>query len=139
MKIREQYSPPDIDSNIRSYSQADALYKAGRFRQALRLFKEAFESDPSDSDVAHAMGNCYDAMGQPARAAQAFQYALAIADGDKHPALHFNLGNAFYDMGQFANALTHYQLVPKGCEFWPAAKRNSELALGHLNELDPSL
>jgi len=123
---------PDIEFNTSAYSKADELYRASRFRDALRLFKASLEADPSDGEALFAMGSCYDALRKPARAAAAYRSAMELLPPDRHPALHFNVGNAFLDLGQYAEALEEYKMVPKGHAVWPAATRNANLALEKL-------
>lgn len=125
---------PDIEFNISAYSEADELYRAGRFREALRLFKASLDADPTDGDALHAIGSCYDALRKPARAAAAYRSAIALLPPDRHPALHFNIGNAFFDLGQYAEALAEYRLVPTDDSVWSAASKNTKLALHRMRD-----
>ena len=118
-----------FEFNISAYSEADRFYKSGQFREALKLFKAALGADPSDGDAYHAIGSCYDALLMPARAAAAYQSALPLVPSDRHPALHFNIGNAFLDLGRYREALAEYQLVPKQSPVWPTTSKNMKLAL----------
>ena len=102
MKIAVSDPGPDIDFNISSYSRADELYREGRFRDALRLFKASLAADPSDGAAFFAMGSCYDALRKPARAAAAYRSAMELLPPERHPALHFNIGNTFFDLGQLS-------------------------------------
>jgi tetratricopeptide (TPR) repeat protein len=129
MRARLPDLGPDTELNISAYSEADVLYRAGRFREALRLFKTSSAADLTDGDAFHAIGSCYDALGKPALAAKAYRSAIKLLPLARHPELHFNIGNAFFDLGQYAEALDEYRLVPIDSSVWPAASKNSSLAL----------
>jgi len=120
---------PDVELNISAFSEADELYRAGRFLEALRLFSVSLEADPTDGDAFHAIGSCYDALHKPAQAAMAYRSAITLLPPERHPALHFNIGNAFFDNGKYEEALAEYRLVPAGDAVWPAASKNAKLAL----------
>lgn len=126
----------DIDQaherNISQYSEGDDCFRQGRYREALKLFKAALDADPTDGDSWHAIGSCYDALGKPARAAAAYRHALPHLPADRHPDIHFNIGNSHLDLGQYADALVHYDLVPRASPVWPASARNRALALQRL-------
>ena len=115
--------------NIATYSKGDELFVAGRYREALSLFKAALKADPSDGDALHAIGSCHDALGEPAKAAAAYRSAISLLPPERHPDLHFNIGNAHLDLGQYAEALEQYALVPKYSSIWPATEKNTALAL----------
>lgn len=115
--------------NISIYSEGDKHFVAGRYRKALRLFKAALDADPSDGDTWHAIGSCYDALGQPNRAAAAYHAAMLLLPPERHPELRFNIGNAHFDLGEYSDALVQYALVPKASSVWPAAAKNRDLAL----------
>jgi len=118
----------DTELNISAYSEADKLYRVGRFHEALKLFKTSSAADPTDGDAFHAIGSCYDALGKPTLAAKAYRSAVKLLPVTRHPELRFNIGNAFFDLGQYAEALAEYRLVPIDSFVWPAASKNSSLA-----------
>jgi tetratricopeptide (TPR) repeat protein len=118
----------DREFNDRAYTEADRLFEQGRYRDALRLFQAVAEADPSDGDAFMAIGNCWDALGKPQRAEQAFRQALALAAPNDHPSVLFNLGNALFDQALFAEALAAYQSVPSGIRVSESARRNAQLA-----------
>jgi tetratricopeptide (TPR) repeat protein len=129
MRSRVADHGTDTELNISAYSEADELYRAGRFREALKLFKVSSAADLTDGDAFHAIGSCYDALGKPGLAAKAYRSAVKLLPVTRHPELHFNIGNAFFDLGQYAEALAEYRLVPIDCSVWPAASKNSNRAL----------
>lgn len=118
----------DVDLNIEAYAEADALYRKGRFREALRSFRRAAKADPEDSDCWFAMGSCFDALNQPKRAELAYRKALSLAPEADHPALFFNIGNALFDRQLFEEATLWYAKIPRGNKVHAAAERNRQLA-----------
>jgi tetratricopeptide (TPR) repeat protein len=118
----------DRELNIRAYADADALFKAGRIREALRQFRVASDADPDDSDCWFALGSCFDALKQPKRAEAAYLKALAKAPESDHPALNFNIGNALFDQQRFEQAIARYVQVPRGHAVYVPAQRNRCLA-----------
>lgn len=132
--MRRVLADPDVAHafNISAYSEADALFRAGRYREALKLFKAALDADVSDGDAWHAIGSCYDALGMPAKAAAAYRSAMSLLPRERHPDLHFNIGNAHFDLGEYEAALEQYEQVPKSSRAWASAAKNWALALASL-------
>ena len=118
----------DFDLNIALYSEADACFRKGRYREALRLFKRAARADPLDSDCWFAIGSCLDALHRPTRAEAAYLKALSMAREEDHPALYFNIGNALFDQQRFEAAVSWYARVPAEHEVFARAERNRRLA-----------
>lgn len=118
----------DFDLNIALYSEADACFRKGRYREALRLFKRAAQADPLDSDCWFAIGSCLDALQRPTRAEAAYLKALSMAPPQDHPALFFNIGNALFDQQRFDEAAGWYARVPAEHEVFAPAERNRRLA-----------
>lgn len=125
MRLRESI---DVALNIELYSEADACFRAGRFRDALRLFKQAARADSLDNDCWFAIGSCLDALRRPSRAERAYLKALSLAPPGDHPALFFNIGNALFDQQRFEDAVTWYARVPAGHEVFARAECNRRLA-----------
>ncbi|MBE5317500.1 MAG: tetratricopeptide repeat protein [Xanthomonadales bacterium] len=118
----------DFELNIALYSEADACFRKGRYREALRLFKRAARADPLDSDCWFAIGSCLDALNRPTRAETAYLKALSMAPEEDHPALYFNIGNALLDQQRFEAAESWYARVPAEHEVFVRADRNRRLA-----------
>lgn len=118
----------DYERNIASYSEADRLYEEGKFVAALKSFKASLAADSSDGDALHAIGSCYDALKMPASAAAAYRQALELLPPTRHPALHFNIGNALFDLGRYQESLAEYHLIPKDSSVWHETETNIRLA-----------
>ena len=134
MRRRADPLKPDYQQNIAAYSEADRMYDEGRFHEALRGFQSSLAADPSDGDALHAIGSCYDALEEPARAAAAYRKELELLPAERHPELHFNIGNALFDLGLYQDAMAEYRLVPEASSVWPKTLINMTLAskrLGH--------
>ena len=124
---------PEAAENLQAYALADRLYQKKQYRRALKLFKRAALADPTDGDAFHAIGSCHDMLGQPARAASAYLNALILSPAEKHPDLHFNIGNAYFDLHLYEQALAEYGKVPKSSPIWPLAQRNADRATERMN------
>lgn len=124
----------DVQLNNAAYSRGDESFRAQRYREALAHFREALEADLGDSASLFAMGNCYSALRKHERAENSFRQAITLAPSTEHPALLFNLGNALFDQGRFAEAVDVYAQVPHGDKVWPACSRNLKLASERLKD-----
>jgi tetratricopeptide (TPR) repeat protein len=122
----------DHGLNIHAYSEADRLFGAGRFRDALRLFQASAAADPSDHAALMAIGNCWDALRKPTKAEESFRLALAVAPESEWPNILFNLGNALFDQGCMREAIEAFNSVPPGSHVAASAQRNAMLASEHL-------
>ncbi len=122
----------DHRRNVVAYSRGDEYFRAGRFRDAIAFFREAFDADPQDSMCLLAIGNCWSELRKFKRAEASFRQALSLATELEVPALTFNLGNALYDQGRYSEAVTAYSQVPRGHAIWQASSRNIQLAQQHL-------
>lgn len=120
--------------NIEAYSDADRLFRSGRYRDALRLFQDAVHADPSDGLAHLALGNCWDALRKPKRAESSYRTAAELLPEAERSSAIYNLANALYDQGQYQEAVRLYRQVPKGTTTWELARRNLALAVKHLDD-----
>lgn len=118
------------DLNDEWYSAGDALYELGRFEDALAAFRTAFRADRSDHLALMAMANAASEMGQPRRSARYLKMALQLEPDAA--ALWFNLGNAYFDIGDYSAARRAYAQVPANGPVAAAAQRNAALAARRL-------
>jgi tetratricopeptide (TPR) repeat protein len=121
------------DRNHAAYVKGDKLYKLGKFADAAAQFKIALEAWSDDWQALWALGNCFTALKKPRKAEVQFITAIELAPAEKLPDLHFNLGNALFDQGKYANAILFYRQVPKGHHIACAAARNVALAERRIN------
>jgi len=118
--------------NIAAYSEADRQFRSGRFREALRLFEQAAHADPDDGQAHLAVGNCWDALGNPKRAEASYRAAEQLLPEEEKPPALYNLANALYDQRRYEEAIRFYRLVPKGTTTWELARKNLERASKYL-------
>jgi tetratricopeptide (TPR) repeat protein len=82
---------------------ANYYHKNGKYREALKLYKELLAEDPDNSEVKIGMGNAYFEMGQEELALRSLDEVLAKEPGNL-TALH-SLGNMYVEMGMGMEAL----------------------------------
>ena len=115
--------------NISAYSEADKLYRAGHYKEAIRLFQAASHADPDDPDCWMAIGSCYDSLERPEDAERAYMKAIDLCRPDQLPALNYNIGNSYFDRGMYEHALQYYKLIPNGHDCRRRADINRDLAI----------
>ena len=86
-------------------AQGNALYAAGQFEEAKKLYEEAAGKDPNSPEVQYNLGNARYKLNDFAGAAEAYQQATAQG---RDPSLiskgEFNLGNTVFRQGEAAEA-----------------------------------
>jgi tetratricopeptide (TPR) repeat protein len=120
--------------NIEAYSDADRLFHAGRYREALRLFELAANAEPDDGQAHLAVGNCWGALGKAARAEASYRKAAHLLPENERPGAIYNLANAVFDQGRYEEAIILYKGIPKGTRVWELARKNLERALERIGE-----
>lgn len=82
-----------------------------------------------------AIGNCYSELGMPRWSVHYFQKALRLDPGNAD--LIYNLGNAFFDMGDYKSAIRVYKRACKRADgaLLRACATNIELAQKELSSL----
>jgi tetratricopeptide (TPR) repeat protein len=86
-------------------AQAIALYRAGQFAEAERLYGEVLRQNPSDFDALHLQGVIAYQTGRYARAVELITRALGLRHSSS--AAHLSLGAALTALGRFAEAQAH--------------------------------
>jgi protein O-GlcNAc transferase len=82
-------------------------HKAGRLDEAEQLYRKILQSDPHHADTLHLLGVA--ALQRRKYDAAADLIAKAIAQNDKVPAFHVNLGNALREQGKLDEAANSYR------------------------------
>lgn len=122
-------SDKKLQAHLEAYTSADDLYSARKFARALVGFRRALSLAPGDSDTLWAVADCYSDLKRPRMAERYYRAALKKATRGDRSALLFNVGNALFDQGCFADAVRCYRRVPS------KASRNN-LALAQERLLD---
>jgi Flp pilus assembly protein TadD len=98
----------------------DALWRAGRPREAAEAFEEALRIRPDDAHALNGLGALYGSEGRPDLALGPLQRAVQVDPG--HPDGWYNLGTALGQLGRPADAIrcfrTAVQLVPDHAGAW---------------------
>ncbi len=80
----------------------DHAFEWGRYEEAASYYEQIIDREPGDSKAQEMFGRCVLAMGEPARAVDAFQIAVARRPGDRE--LLLLLSQAQFDAGQYDQA-----------------------------------
>ena len=88
------------------FEQAVAMHQQGQLNMAQMVYQTVLQLDESFYPALHMMGVVAAQMHDFPRAADLISKAIAVYPAD--PVAHFNLANAFKDMGRFSEALNSY-------------------------------
>ncbi|MCL6621639.1 MAG: LytR C-terminal domain-containing protein [Syntrophobacterales bacterium] len=93
---------PPSSETTRLLNNASILRSLGRSHLAVKELEEALQRDPGNLKVVDALAQCYEDLGDFARA-QAL-YEAAVAQNPRHAALRNNLGFSYYQSGEWRKA-----------------------------------
>lgn len=110
----------------------DHAFEWGRYEEAASYYEQIVDREPGNGDAQAMYGRCLMALGEPARAADAFQIALARRPGDRD--LVLLLSQARFDAGQFDRA---FELVRTWALDNADAKAWTQLARFAMQSGDP--
>lgn len=107
--------PYNSDLNHAWYLVGCAFYKQERYSNALKAFKNSYRHWTEDVDAIRAIGNCYSELRNPKTAKYYFIKAISIGGNYYKGAdiLTYNLGNTYFDMKKYLQAITEYKKVRK--------------------------
>lgn len=108
-RVRRPYS---LDLNHAWYVAGDELYSLGDIKRAMMAFKKALAHSRGDVAAMMAIANCYSDLGNPRMAA--FYLLKALSVDNKNNDLKYNLGNAYFDLGEYEKAIAEYSQVESG-------------------------
>ena len=95
----------------------ESAYHAGHLDDAIALFQQATQLDPSYGQAYGNLGLAYQKAGRSAEAIWADRKALALASGPNaattRAGAYYNIARLYEDAGQFADALTNYQAAKR--------------------------
>ncbi|HWJ00534.1 MAG TPA: tetratricopeptide repeat protein [Burkholderiales bacterium] len=128
------FQPDASDLNHEAYLQGCRLFKAAKYKKAIKAFDEAVSYWPKDGQAWMALGNCYDELRRPVDAEKCLRRALAYYGKKDRAAVQFNLGNSLFDQERYKEAIEHYEQVPKSSDVFDKARKNSLMAEEYARE-----
>ncbi|HIK21103.1 MAG TPA: tetratricopeptide repeat protein [Synechococcus sp. M44_DOE_062] len=90
-------------------AQAVRHHQAGQWPQAVSLYQQVLQAQPTHPEALHLLGVCRQQQGSPEEAIALIRQALVQQPW--FPDAHFNLGIALKQAGRLAEAKTHLQLA----------------------------
>jgi tetratricopeptide (TPR) repeat protein len=98
--------PPNREEALRLFRLAIQQMSQRNDQQALRLFEQSAQADPTQPATQNNLGILYKRTGQLDKAIEAYQQA--IAQQSSYPEAHYNLALAYRAKGAFAQAEDAY-------------------------------
>jgi Flp pilus assembly protein TadD len=114
--------------NHEAYKKGCMLFRYGNHAQARTEFEAALTFGPKDSQAWMALGNCHDALNDPASAEKCFRTALKFCAGKHQNAIEFNLANSLLDQERFREAIEVYEQIPAGTAMCVRSQQNLAVA-----------
>ena len=122
------------DLNHEAYLEGCRLFKAAKYKKAIKAFEASVSYWPKDAQAWMALGNCYDELRRPKDAEKYLKRALAYCDNKHRAAIQFNLGNSLFDQERYSEAIAQYEEVPKASDIFAKAQKNRVLAEQYAQE-----
>lgn len=107
-RIRKPYTE---NLNHAWYLIGEILYETENYLEAIKAYQKSYRNWSDDYQALWGVAECYSEMKRPRIAVRYWEKALSLA-GHKDE-LIYNLGNAFFDLGEFAKAISCYVKVRK--------------------------
>jgi Ca-activated chloride channel family protein len=92
--------------------KAARLFEQGKFDEALKWYQKTAEAEPDNWPLQYNLGAAAYKAGRPDEAAKAFEKALASPDHELQAKAHYNMGNAYYRLGEAAEQQGPQQALP---------------------------
>jgi tetratricopeptide (TPR) repeat protein len=101
-----------LDPGFDAYGElCGALMSAGRYEEALRVGRQALNTDPLNSDVLDDMAEIYLQKDSPAQSSLLSQYAIQVDNSDSRA--HEDLAESCLKLGKIAQAQSEWKTVVK--------------------------
>lgn len=125
-------------ADARKYrEEGEALYKARRYDEAIRAFKQSLELNPAQPIVHFNMGVIYGELQQQREAIKSYVEAVRLKQD--YPLAYLNLGNAYLDEGKYEKAVEAFRQAAQLDSIAPAAYYNMGVAYIELGQQDLAL
>jgi Ca-activated chloride channel family protein len=122
---------PDVVSHNEA---GNRRFADNAFEEAIDEYRLAQVSDPDRAEPYYNAASGYNRLGDPDGASAQTQQALKTAEQELAGRAWYNLGNAFFDVEQWSQAVEAYQEALRIRPDDQDAKHNLELALQRLQE-----
>lgn len=107
-------APYDVDLNHAWYVVGDVFFRERQYAHSIRAFERAIEEWPEDIDAYLALANAHTESHDPREACRILLRAHELASGDDR--VTYNLGNAYFDLGEFSKANFYYEEAYKSSD-----------------------
>ena len=101
--------------------RGNELLEQGDAEQALTWFTRATEIEPANAQAWYCQGTIHSSRGDYRNAIDCYAYSAKTA-GDRAALPHYNMGNAYQELGELANALRCFELAiaadPEMADAW---------------------
>jgi len=88
--------------------EANELYKAEKYNEALNLYSDAALDNPLSPGIHYNIGNTLYKQGNYEEALLEYNKVLTAKDADLHFRSYYNMGNTLYRMGKLPEAILSY-------------------------------
>jgi tetratricopeptide (TPR) repeat protein len=109
-------------------NMADVLNARGAYPSALEYIKEAISADPQNAYGMHLESQILESMERYSECTSAAQEAVRLSDG-AYPFMHFQLGQCYFDSGNWSQAASSYRIAAEADKDNAAAAFNLGLSL----------
>jgi S1-C subfamily serine protease len=107
---------------------ADVLNSRGAYPSAFEYIKEAISADPQNAFGMYLESEILENMERYSECTSAAQEAVRLSDG-AYPFMQFQLGQCYFDSGNWSQAVSSYRIAAEGNKADPAAAFNLGLSL----------
>lgn len=113
-------------------------YDQAQYDQAVEAYQAAQVSAPDNAEAYYNAGGAFSRSGEPERAIFAFKQALKTSDVDLTVRIWFNMGNLYFEVKRYGEAVNAYQQVLLLRPGDGDARHNLELTLNVLSAVSPT-
>ena len=119
------------------FNLGNAYYDSGKYKEAIKSFKQALRINPDDAEAHFNLGVAYGGLGKYKEAIESYKQAIRI-DPDCRDA-HYNLGVAYYESGRHQEAIESYKHTIRIDPDCKSAHYNLGLTYGKLGKREEAI
>lgn len=119
-------------------NSANGYFQSGNYDTAINTYRSAQVTSPDDPAAYINSASALAASGDLDGAAAALEYVIGTGDPTYRAHAYYNLGNIYFQMGRYVDAVTAYREVLLMNPDDEDARYNMELALGHIRLPTPT-